>query len=200
MACGTPVVASNVWGTPEVVAAPDAGVLMDERTPRRRWPTPSRAARQLSRPRGHAPLRRRLQLGRHHPGPDRPVPLDLAGKASMKILYHHRTRSKDGQYVHIEEMIRRAAPARPRGHHRGAAERRDRIVRFGRRPGRLAQAPSAEKFYELMELAYSLVAYRRLAQGGQATPPGRACMNATTCSCRPASGWRASTSCRCCWK
>lgn len=33
MACGTPVVASNVWGTPEVVAAPEAGVLMTERTP-----------------------------------------------------------------------------------------------------------------------------------------------------------------------
>jgi glycosyltransferase involved in cell wall biosynthesis len=28
MACGTPVVASNVWGTPEVVASPDAGRLM----------------------------------------------------------------------------------------------------------------------------------------------------------------------------
>lgn len=33
MACGTPVVASKVWGTPEVVAAPEAGVLMSERTP-----------------------------------------------------------------------------------------------------------------------------------------------------------------------
>lgn len=32
MACGTPVVASNVWGTPEVVGAPAAGVLMKERT------------------------------------------------------------------------------------------------------------------------------------------------------------------------
>jgi len=32
MACGTPVVASNVWGTPEVVAEPEAGVLMRERT------------------------------------------------------------------------------------------------------------------------------------------------------------------------
>ena len=29
MACGTPVVASAVWGTPEVVAAPAAGVLME---------------------------------------------------------------------------------------------------------------------------------------------------------------------------
>jgi glycosyltransferase involved in cell wall biosynthesis len=32
MACGTPVVASNVWGTPEVVAAPEAGLLVKERT------------------------------------------------------------------------------------------------------------------------------------------------------------------------
>jgi len=33
MACGTPVVASRVYGTPEVVAAPQAGVLMERRTP-----------------------------------------------------------------------------------------------------------------------------------------------------------------------
>jgi len=33
MACGTPVVATNVWGTPEVVRSPQAGVLMEERTP-----------------------------------------------------------------------------------------------------------------------------------------------------------------------
>jgi teichuronic acid biosynthesis glycosyltransferase TuaC len=32
MACSTPVVASNVWGTPEVVASPEAGVLMHERS------------------------------------------------------------------------------------------------------------------------------------------------------------------------
>jgi glycosyltransferase involved in cell wall biosynthesis len=34
MACGTPVVASRVYGTPEVVAAPAAGVLMNERSAR----------------------------------------------------------------------------------------------------------------------------------------------------------------------
>jgi glycosyltransferase involved in cell wall biosynthesis len=30
MACGTPVVASAVWGTPEVVTCPEAGILMNE--------------------------------------------------------------------------------------------------------------------------------------------------------------------------
>lgn len=32
MACGTPVIATNIWGTPEVVSTPAAGVLMDERS------------------------------------------------------------------------------------------------------------------------------------------------------------------------
>ncbi len=32
MACGTPVIATAIWGTPEVVAAPEAGVLVEERS------------------------------------------------------------------------------------------------------------------------------------------------------------------------
>jgi glycosyltransferase involved in cell wall biosynthesis len=33
LACSTPVVASAVWGTPEVLTAPEAGLLVQERTP-----------------------------------------------------------------------------------------------------------------------------------------------------------------------
>jgi len=51
MACGTPVVATDVWGTAEAVTAPEAGVLIKERSPagivdgvRRLWSAmPSRA-------------------------------------------------------------------------------------------------------------------------------------------------------------
>jgi teichuronic acid biosynthesis glycosyltransferase TuaC len=32
MACGTPVVASNIWGNPEIVKLPECGLLMSERT------------------------------------------------------------------------------------------------------------------------------------------------------------------------
>ncbi len=33
MACGTPVVASNIWGNPEVVRSPAGGLIMDSNTP-----------------------------------------------------------------------------------------------------------------------------------------------------------------------
>lgn len=34
MACGTPVIGSNVWGTPEVIARPEAGLLLKDRDAR----------------------------------------------------------------------------------------------------------------------------------------------------------------------
>ncbi len=82
----------------------------------------------------------------------------------MKILYHHRIRSKDGQYVHIEELT-------------------EALKRFGHEI--IMVGPSAvqeEKFgfdsgvvallkhymprfvYELLELAYTVVDYRRLVK------------------------------------
>ena len=33
MACGTPVVATPIWGNPEIVSSPVAGLLMKNRTP-----------------------------------------------------------------------------------------------------------------------------------------------------------------------
>ena len=82
----------------------------------------------------------------------------------MKILYHHRTRSKDGQYVHIEEMIR---ALRQLGHEvivvaPPSAETED----FGSDAGMVAWLKRSipKWMYELMELAYSLVAYRRLVR------------------------------------
>jgi len=32
-------------------------------------------------------------------------PQSLAVKTGLTILYHHRTRARDGQSVHIDEMI-----------------------------------------------------------------------------------------------
>jgi glycosyltransferase involved in cell wall biosynthesis len=82
----------------------------------------------------------------------------------MKILYHHRTRSKDGQYVHIEEMI---TALRQLGHEViVVAPPSAETESFGSDAGMVAWLKrSLPQFvYEIMELAYSLVAYRRLAK------------------------------------
>ena len=80
----------------------------------------------------------------------------------MKILYHHRTASKDGQAVHIEEMI---AAMRSEGHEvLVVAPEIGDAGQMGGEVGwvhRLKRAlPKA--LYELLELAYSLLAYRKL--------------------------------------
>jgi len=82
----------------------------------------------------------------------------------VRILYHHRTRSKDGQYVHIEEMIH---ALRKQGHEviivaPPSAETED----FGSDAGAVALLKRwlPKWFYELMELGYSAVAYRRLSK------------------------------------
>lgn len=89
----------------------------------------------------------------------------------MKVLYHHRTASKDGQDVHIEEMI---AAMRNQGHEvivvaPKMAEQSD----FGHDGGMVALIkrllPGA--LYELLELGYSVYAFRRLLRAYRAHRP-----------------------------
>jgi len=90
----------------------------------------------------------------------------------MKILYHHRTASKDGQAVHIEEMVH---ALRARGHEVrvvGPAPARDDGV-MGGTVGWVQRLRAAlpRAVYELLELGYSLVAYRRLARAARDFQP-----------------------------
>jgi glycosyltransferase involved in cell wall biosynthesis len=98
----------------------------------------------------------------------------------MKILYHHRTASKDGQSVHIEEMIealrseghevRVVAPGAPEPHPDTAAQGGGRMGSDMGWVHRLkALLPKA--VYELMELAYNLLAYRQLMTAAREFQP-----------------------------
>jgi glycosyltransferase involved in cell wall biosynthesis len=81
----------------------------------------------------------------------------------MKILYHHRTASRDGQSTHITEMIH---ALRAEGHTvvesspqiEGTTESGGSSGWVGR-----LKALLPRQVYELAELTYSWVAYRRLA-------------------------------------
>ena len=82
----------------------------------------------------------------------------------MKILYHHRTASKDGQAVHIEEMV---AAMRKQGHEVRVVAPEAAADGTGRMGGGVSwvqrlrsMLPNA--LYELLEVGYSLIAYRRL--------------------------------------
>jgi glycosyltransferase involved in cell wall biosynthesis len=89
----------------------------------------------------------------------------------MKILYHHRVASKDGQDVHIEEMI---AAMRRQGHDVvTVAPGMAGSSAFGYDGGLVARIkrllPGA--LYEVLELAYSVHAYRRLKRAWLAHRP-----------------------------
>jgi glycosyltransferase involved in cell wall biosynthesis len=92
----------------------------------------------------------------------------------MRILYHHRTASKDGQAVHIDEMVQ---ALRDLGHEvrvvapemadQGQGDAMGADVGWVQRlRERLPKA-----VYECLELGYSVVAYRRLAQAARAFKP-----------------------------
>lgn len=95
----------------------------------------------------------------------------------MRILYHHRTASKDGQAVHIEEMIealrslghevRVVSPGSGSNGGQGGAAEQGQTGPMGQMGGGVgwvhqlkARLPKA--LYECMELAYSWLAYRKL--------------------------------------
>ena len=80
----------------------------------------------------------------------------------MRILYHHRTASKDGQDVHIEEMV---AAMRRQGHEvLVVAPDAARKAAFGHDGGMVARIKAVlpRAIYEILELAYSVYAYMRL--------------------------------------
>lgn len=80
----------------------------------------------------------------------------------MKILYHHRTAARDGQAVHIEEMI---AALRARGCDVVVVEPpKEAKTAFGSGAGGVSalRRMLPKWVMELMEIAYSVVAYRRL--------------------------------------
>ncbi len=93
----------------------------------------------------------------------------------MRILYHHRTASKDGQAVHIEELIH---ALRELGHEvrvvapdvGGTEERKGDMGGQVSWVQRLREKlPRA--VYELLELGYSLLAYARLARAAREFKP-----------------------------
>ncbi|MEM9386264.1 MAG: glycosyltransferase family 4 protein [Pseudomonadota bacterium] len=82
----------------------------------------------------------------------------------MRILYHHRVASKDGQFVHIDELTR---ALRERGHELIiVGPNFNAQSDFGTDGGFVdwlkRHLPKA--LYEFAELSYSLVAYRKLAR------------------------------------
>lgn len=89
----------------------------------------------------------------------------------MKILYHHRTASKDGQAVHIEEMIE---ALRAEGHEvRVIAPAIGDPGEMGGKVGWIHSLKAAlpKAVYELLELAYSLHAYRKLLAAARVFKP-----------------------------
>lgn len=80
----------------------------------------------------------------------------------MKILYHHRTASRDGQAVHIEELTE---ALRNLGHELILVGPKATASRDFGAQGRIV--PSLKRnlpraLYELMELSYAIIAYYRL--------------------------------------
>src|SRR3954453_3443330 len=86
----------------------------------------------------------------------------------MRILYHHRLASKDGQYVHVEEIV---TALRRLGHDVAVAgPALTDATAFGGEAGLVStlkrRLPKAA--YEVLELGYGIAAERRLAKAARA--------------------------------
>ncbi len=82
----------------------------------------------------------------------------------MNILYHHRTKSRDGQAIHIEELQR---ALRQRGHEVvEVSPRADEDVPLGGESVRLARLGAAlpTSLREVAEWAYNAISYRALVR------------------------------------
>ncbi|MDD5297580.1 MAG: glycosyltransferase family 4 protein [Rhodocyclaceae bacterium] len=82
----------------------------------------------------------------------------------MKILYHHRIASKDGQIVHVEEIVN---ALRELGHEvLLVAPAQSQSQEFGGTVGWVEKLKASlpKALYEILEMAYSIPAYVRLAR------------------------------------
>ena len=87
----------------------------------------------------------------------------------MKILYHHRILSADGQFVHVRELVealrRRGHEVEVVGPNVGAADV-DQPPAF-----RAFRSVCPKVIYELLEIGYNLIAMRRLRQAIREAKP-----------------------------
>jgi glycosyltransferase involved in cell wall biosynthesis len=95
----------------------------------------------------------------------------------MRVLYHHRTASRDGQAVHIDEMI---AALREAGHEVMVVAPGGAEAQAGAQPGAMGSASGfvdtlkralPQALYELLEFGYSLVAYGKLIRAARQFQP-----------------------------
>jgi glycosyltransferase involved in cell wall biosynthesis len=89
----------------------------------------------------------------------------------LKILYHHRIGSRDGQAVHLEELI--AALRRAGAEVIVVGPESFARASFGHNPRFISALKSLvpKAAYELLELGYNFVAYRRLEKAWRAHKP-----------------------------
>jgi glycosyltransferase involved in cell wall biosynthesis len=192
LACGTPVVATPVGNVPELLDRPQVGIVAERQVPAlaaaiaealsRPWDREAIRARIGSRTWAAVgrEVMEEVRAAKPHPlAPSpishpglRPSPTGRGGQGVRSILYHHRTRAGDAQGIHIAEIQR---AFRDRGYEvvevalvqAGCEARADEAGGSARGLAGIASRLAGRlplPVREAMELAYNLVAYRRLSR------------------------------------